>query len=257
MGCRSWFAGLAIVVHAAFIAAPTVFADDSQPKSAATGEEKLSSTRQAIKWSKDRLTELDASIAVLEQDAAKLQADARSRAEAGLAKLRERRDVYFAEVEEANANVKTWTDAQVTEAKKSLDETSKEFESERDSYLDSIKADLATRRAALKAELDARQKAWQGSIDELSDRAGKVSDKQKADIEARIASLKKQADEEKARIGRLQNASNESWKTMKKGFSDAQQLFANTYASVRKSIEDALEEKKPEDNKGQPEGTAQ
>jgi len=255
MGCRSWFAGLAIVAHAVFIVVPVAVADDSQPKSAVTSDEKLSLTRQAIKWSKERLSELDATIAVLEQNAAKLQADGRSQAEAGLKKLRERRDAYFAEVEEANSNVKTWTDTQVAEAQKSLDETSAAFESERDRYLDSIKADITMRRAALKAELDARLKAWQVSIDELRAEAGKVSDERKADIEARIASLKKQADEEKARVGRLQNASSDSWKTMKRSFADAQKLFSDTYASVRKSIEDAIDEKQPDGNNGQTEGT--
>ena len=231
--------GLVILAQTALFAAPVAFAQDSTSHSSSASQVKPSTARRAIQWSQDRLTEFDATIAALEQDAAKLQGDTRVRAETALKKLRERRSAYRAQAEEAVANTRTWTESQVADARKSLDENWTAFQTATDEYLETTKADLATRRAVLEAELDARRKAWQKSIDELRAQANKLSADQRAAIEARIDALKKQADEAKARIGRLQDASSEAWNTAKKSSADAQKLFFDTYDSIRKSIEDA------------------
>lgn len=239
MKLRLFAAGLALVAVTAAVVDPTAFAQDTTSQTRPASQDDRSLARQAVEWSQDRLSELDAAIAILEQNAAKLQGEARARADAALKTLRERRDAYRVRAEEAAANAKTWTDAQVAEARKSLDDTWTAFETARDDYLDAVKADLATRRAVLEAELDARQKAWQKSIDELRVKAAKLGADQRAAIDARIAALKAQADEAKARIGRLQDASAGAWETTKKSYAEAQKLFLDTYASIRKSIEDA------------------
>jgi hypothetical protein len=239
MKIRSTALCLAILAQTALFAAPVAFAQDSTSHPSSASPAKSSTARQAIQWSQDRLTEFDATIAALEQDAAKLRGDARGRAETALKKLRDRRDAYRAQAEEAVANTRTWTDSQAADARKSLETNWTAFQSATDEYLETTKADLATRRAVLEAELDARQKVWQKSIDELRAQASKLSSEQRAAIEARIDALRAQADEAKARIGRLQDASGKAWNTAKKSSSDAQRLFFDTYASIRKSIEDA------------------
>lgn len=148
--------------------------------------------------------------------------------------LRDRRDAYRAQAEEAAANAKTWTDAQVAAAQKSLDDGWTAFQAARDRYLEAAKVDLATRRAILEAELDARQKAWRSSIDELRSKASKLAADQRAAVDARIAALNAQVDKAKARIARLEDASAEAWGKTKKGYADAQNLFFDAYASIRK-----------------------
>lgn len=229
--------GLAILAQATLFAAPVTFAQDSTSHPSSS-QGKPSPARQAIQWSQDRLAEFDATIAVLERDAAKLQEDARAKAESALNELRDRRDAYRTKAEEAVANAKTWTDTQAADARKSLDESWTAFQTATDKYLEATKADLATRRAVLEAELEARQKVWQKSTDELRAQANKLSAEQRAAIETRIDALKAQADEAKVRIGRLKDASSETWNTAKKSYADTQKLFFDTYASIRKSIED-------------------
>jgi chromosome segregation ATPase len=230
---------LAILAQTALFAAPVAFAQDSTSPPSSASPAKSSAARQAIQWSQDQLTELDATIAALEQDAAKLRGDARGRAETALKKLREKRDAYRAQADEAVANTRTWTESQAAVARKSLEKNWTAFQTATDEYLETTKADLATRRAVLEAELDARQKAWQKSIDELRAKADKLADEQRAAIKARIDALSAQADEAKARVGRLRDASGKAWNTAKKSSADAQRLFFDTYASIRKSIDDA------------------
>lgn len=236
---RPWALGLAILAQVALLTTVPTLAQDSNPSSAPASPGQRSSARQAMEWSRDRLSELDAAIAVLEQDAAKLQGDGRARAEAALKELRETREAYRIKADDAMANARTWTDAQVADARKSLDENWAAFEAKLDAYLDKIEADLATRRAVLEAEFEARQRAWQRSIDELRAEADKLVAKEKADIETRISVLKAQADQAKARVGRLQEASRGAWETAKRSYADTQKLFFDTYDSIRKSIWDA------------------
>jgi len=241
MKSRSWAFCLAILAEVTLLAAPSGFAQDQAPRAARSEQDQPSSTRQAIQWSQDRLSEFDAAIASLEQDLAKRQADVRAKADAALKELRNTREAYRVKAEEAAANARTWTDTQLADALKALNERSTLFQAKVAEYLDTVKADLATRQAVLEAEFEARQKAWQKSIDELRTEAGKLAAKQRADIDARIDALKAQVDEAKARVGRLQTASREAWDVVTRNYADAQQRFADTYNSIRKSIKDAVQ----------------
>ncbi|MBC7152338.1 MAG: hypothetical protein H5U22_23420 [Rhizobium sp.] len=242
MKLRLFAAGFALLGQTALIAAPAAFAQDTISQTRPNAQDDPSLARQAVEWSQDRLAELDATIAVLKKESARLQGEARAKADETLKTLREKRDAYQAQAEEAVANASSWTDAQVATASKSLDENWTAFQIALDDYLRLAKADLATRRAILEAELEARQKAWQRAIDELSAEARKLAADQRAAINKRIAALNvekdKARDEAKARIDRLKDASAEAWETTKKGHADAQQVFFDTYASIRKSIKD-------------------
>ncbi|MBC9882972.1 hypothetical protein G8O24_37355 [Bradyrhizobium sp. INPA01-394B] len=239
MRSRSWASCLAILAEVMLLAAPSGFAQDQASQSAPSSQP--SSARRAIQWSQDRLSEFDAAIASLEQDLAKRQADVRAKADATLKELRDTREAYRVKTEEAAANARTWTDAQVADARKALDERSTAFQAKVGEYLDTVKADLATRQAVLEAEFDARQKAWQKSIDELRTDASKLAAKQRADIDARIDALKAQVDEAKARVGRLEAASREAWEAVTRNYADAQQRLADTYNAIRKSIKGATQ----------------
>jgi len=238
MKLRPSVIGVALAALAALSAAPVAFAQDTTGQSQSAPQDDPSLARRAVEWSQDRLAELDASILALEKESARLQSEARTRADEALKALRDRRDAYRTQAEEAAANARTWTDAQIAAARKSLDDNWAAFQATRDRYLEAAKADLATRRAILEAEIEARQKAWQNSIDELRARASKLAADQRAAIDARIAALNAQVDEAKARIARLEDASAEAWEKTKKSYADAQKLFSDTYASIRKTIED-------------------
>ncbi len=233
MKLRSWTFGIAILAHVSLLAAPAALAQGS-----ASGQP--SPARQAIQWSQDRLSELDAAVAKADQDIATRQADTRAKGEAALKDLRAQRDVYKVKVNEAASNAKTWTDAQVAEANKSLDEAATAFQVKLGEYLDTVKSDVAGRRALLEAEYEARQKAWQKSIDELRTEARKLDAKQRADIDARIDALKAQMDDAKVRIGSLHEASREAWAAVTRDYAEAKQRVSETYNSIRKSIKEAM-----------------
>ncbi|MBB3810369.1 hypothetical protein [Pseudochelatococcus contaminans] len=233
--------GLALAAQAMLFPVPAVFAQDSASQAQPVSQDDPSVARQALEWSRGRLAEIDAAIGVIEQDAARLQGDAKAKAEAALKTLRETRDTYRSKADEAAKNAKAWTDKQVAEAQKSLEESWTAVQTARDEYLDAIKADLATRRAVLEAEIDAQQKAWQKSLEELKARSKTIAADQRAAIDARIAALNAQVNEAKARLGRLQDASAEAWQAVKRDYAETQKRLSDTYVSIRKSIEDATQ----------------
>ncbi|WP_226562312.1 hypothetical protein [Salipiger thiooxidans] len=237
--------GLALASLAALSPASLALAQNSSAQTQSAERDAPSPARQAVEWSQNRLAELDATIALLEEKATGLQSDAFAKAEEALKVLRARRDAYQAQAEDAFANAESWTDAQIEQARQSLDESWTAFLADRDAYLDAAKVDLETRRDILEAELEARRNAWRQSLEELRAEAAGLAKDQRAAIDARIAELgaemDKAGDGVKARIDRLQIASTEAKETLQQSYADAQELFLKTYVSIRKSIREGSE----------------
>ncbi len=229
---RSWIFSVAVVSQVALAAA-------SLSPSPALASDPLSPARQAVQWSENRLAEFDAAIGSLEQDAAKREGKIHANAVAAIADLRKQRDAYQAKVSEARSKITTWTDTQVVDARKSLDEASLIFHAKMGEYFDRTKADVTARKAALEAEFAARQKTWQKSIDELRTEAGKLDAKSRTAMNARIDALKLQMDGAKAQIERLRVASHTAWSAAARDYAHAERRFLDAYTSIRRSMKDA------------------
>jgi len=242
MPLRNWRIGAAMLASVSVLPATYVRGEDKAPAGASSTEKpsETSVTRQAIEWSQERLAELDATIAILEKNAAELQGTARVKADATLKQLRDTRDAYRAELQEALDNSRTWTEAQIAAARKALDDGWTTFQSETEAYLADVQADFATRKAVLMAQIEVRQKALQDSVERLKADAGKLAESQRVAIESRIAALDTQVQEGKARFVRLKEASSDSWESAKQSYADVQKQISDTYLSIRKSISDAV-----------------
>ena len=234
--------GLAVLVQAGLALAPAqaqaqAQAQQSSESTPAAQASEPSLARQSIEWSQTRLTELDAAIAVFEQNLAKRNGNTRAKVEVALQELKGKRDAYRAEAAAAQAKIRS--EQELAQARQSLDDSWTALQGTKDRYLDTVQADVATRRAVLQAEFDARQKAWQEAIDGLSADAARLSAEQRVAIEARIEALKVRVEEEKARAARLRDASAQAWESAKQSYAEAQQNFAQTYSSIHESIAEA------------------
>lgn len=216
---------------------------------AAADDEDLSASRQAIAWSQDRLSELDAGVSAVEADAATLRADTRIKADRRLADLRAAREAYRVKAADAAANAGAWTDAQFDEAQRSLDQSWDDFDTALESYLDETDADLTRRRTVLEARLHAREESSRKAIADLRTRAQRLTVEERAKAETRIAALEAQERSARDRIARLQDASKESWRTVVQSFAETRRLFAETYLSIRQSFADAAEDEAEADKK--------
>jgi hypothetical protein len=202
----------------------------------------LSASRQAIAWSQDRLSELDAGVSAVEADAATLRADTRITADRRLADLRAARESYRAKAEDAAANASSWTDTQFDEAQRTLDQSWEDFDTALEAYLDETHADLKRRQAVLAVRLHAREESSSRAIADLRSRAQSLSAEERIKAETRIAALEAQERSARARLGRLEDASEESWRTVIQSFAETRALFAETYLSIRQSFAEAAKD---------------
>jgi len=192
-----------------------------------------------VDWAKERLSEIDAAITILEEQASNLHDDARKRADDALEKLRTTREAYRAEIEGALADGRQKTEAQISETRAVLDARWNEFEHDLGGYLDTINSDVALRKAVFEARMNAEGQYWRRAIAELKTSATNVATEQRAAIEARIAELQGDAEAAKARLGKLEQAGGETWSALRDGLTDASQLFDKTNDAVRTAIERA------------------
>ena len=248
---RLWAAGVGAMVAVVLLAASTTLAharssaQTEEGKPTPAEQKPLSAPRSTIKWSQEKLVEMDETIAVLEQDARYARAETRLKAQAALDRVRQTRDSYRAEIQQAAGQVETWSAPQIASAQRSLDTKWRAFETQRDTYLATTKANIVTRRAVL----DARVRAWEQSIESLRSDAARLNASPRSDIDRRIAVLQGQIDEAKVTNSRLQDASTKSWNLVKKKSTTANQLFRDTYVSIWKSIAEAMEAGSDEEKK--------
>jgi hypothetical protein len=237
MNTRILILGAALLapVSAAAWATPPVARQDQEAAEAPAPQHErkdVSASRQAIAWSQDKLVELDATIAVVEKDAAKLKGKARADAAGKVAELKQAREAYRLEAEEAATKAKLLSDAKIIAAREALDARRVVFDAKLEAYLDSVHASVETRRSVLQAQVDARQAAWQKRIDRLDQSASRLSAAEKSKADARIAELARQKDQAKHRAGELKDASKKSWAIVRRNADGAEQLFLDTYRSV-------------------------
>jgi len=193
----------------------------------------------AIDWTRERLSEIDATIATLEENARTLSNDARLRAEATLEKLRATRDAYRAEVERALADSQTRTQAQIAESQAALQGRWDAFEQDVEAYFTTVNSEVAVRKAVFEARLQAQLRHWQQAIDDLKASAATVAAEQRAALDARIAELQAQVDAAKARLAEVRQAGDAVWSDLRNSLADARRLFDRTYESVKATIDRA------------------
>ncbi|MCW5735894.1 MAG: hypothetical protein KIS73_17320 [Enhydrobacter sp.] len=238
MSLRKLGGGFALAIQAAVLVIP--YGAVAQGKaSTAESQTDPSGARGAIDWAKSRLSEIDATIATLEQDARKVGSDVRAGANTILQRLRATRNGYHAEIERAAADTRETTEARVSEMRAALDSRWNDFERDVEEYLTTVDAQIAVRKAVFEARLKAAQLYWDRAISDLRKSAGNMAADQWAALEARVAELKAQSDAARARLVKLEEAGSGMWSALRDGLTEARLLFDKTHDSIRTAIERA------------------
>src|SRR4249920_3693441 len=109
-----------------------------------------------LNWAKERIDEMDATLASLEAKASELQADARSKANQALADMRKKRDDFRDTLKkQSDANEAVWI-----KEKTRLQCEWNAFETEVEKYIESSSQKIEQQQALFKTQADAQVKAW-------------------------------------------------------------------------------------------------
>jgi hypothetical protein len=175
-----------------------------------------SSMHSYVDWTKERLDEIDANLASFESSAAKLQTDARTKAEPAIAHMRAARDAF----REAMKQQSQATEAALAISKKELETKWTAFEADVQTYLDVTDKHVNDQQAAFMARAAAQSQAWQDAIDKLQKSTASGVAQSRDDIEKVVKHMTDEAGAAKVKLDQLNKAGGESWTAMRSALSE-------------------------------------
>jgi hypothetical protein len=174
-----------------------------------------------LNWAKQRLDEMDATLASFEAAAGKVKAESRSKAAQIVADLKKRRDEFQARMKaEAQAG-----EAALQATKTQLEGDWKGFEAQVKAYFETIGKQIEQQQATFQDVAAAQIKAWQQAADKLRDEASKVAAAKRADVEAALTQMKADAKDAEGRLQKLKQAGNQSWTALSAALDDSRKSF--------------------------------
>jgi hypothetical protein len=174
-----------------------------------------------LNWAKERIDEMDATLASLEAKAGQLQADSKAKANQLVADLQKHRDEFQAAVKkQAEAGEAAW---QAT--KPQLESRWNEFEAQVKTYIDTVGKQVQQQQATFRGVAAAQVKAWREAADKLGDAAAQVAATQRANIDTALKQMKAGASEAEAQFQKLKQAGSESWSVFGAALAESRKAF--------------------------------
>lgn len=172
-------------------------------------------------WTKQRLDEMDATLAVLEANADHVKADSQAAAEALIADLKKRRTAFHAKVQAQAHRGEAAMHAGIAQ----LETQWHAFEAQLKTYFETVGKQIEHREAAFQNIAAAQARAWNEVLEELHTEAARVTAAGRADIDLAIKTLKTEAVEAETRLQRLKMAGTESWSALSTALAESRQAF--------------------------------
>ena len=186
-------------------------------------------------WAKDRLDEIDATLASFEASVAHRSADIRHKANGALSQIRTSRDAF----RQTLKNEKDSTEAAWTKATTALETDWKTFESGVEAYLAAVGQEVEHREAAFKVRADAQQKAWHDAMAVFETSVAKMANEGKAEFQAALQKMKAEAKVATANLERLRGASDKSWSALKTALTETRTAFDRADHAVHEAFKRA------------------
>ena len=156
-------------------------------------------------WAKERIDEIDATLASLESKAGGVQADVRAKANQVLADLREKRDDFRDTIKkQAESNEAAWIGAK---ARLETDWTA--FEADVQKYIETVGKQAEQRQATFQARTAAQLKSWNEMTDKLLGNAKEFAAERRGEIDATVKRMKADAAAAQEKLEKLSRAGSE------------------------------------------------
>jgi hypothetical protein len=174
-----------------------------------------------LNWAKERIDEMDATLASLEARASQVQADSKVKAKELISELKKRRDEFQVILKkEADAGEAAWE-----RAKKQLEAHWNEFEAQVKAYIETIGKQVQQQQATFQNVAAAQVKAWHEAADQLHSEAAKVVAARRVDVDAALKQMKADASRAEAQLQKLKQAGSESWTALGAALAESRKAF--------------------------------
>ena len=188
-----------------------------------------------LNWTKERIDEMDATVASLESKAAELRSESRSKADQVIADLRKKRDEFESTVKKQAEAGEAARDATM----KRLEVQWKGFETEVNSYLEGLGKDIKQQQAVFQSQFTAQMNAWHETADKTHAAAAEFAAERRKDLDAAVTRMKADAAVAQERLQKLAGAGTESWSALNAALAASRAAFDRANQTARDAFERA------------------
>jgi len=174
-----------------------------------------------LNWAKQRIDEMDATLASLEGKVSQLKADLKPKADQLIDDLRKQRQEFGAQVE---AQTRAGEAAAQT-TKSQLESRWSDFEALVKGYFETVGKQAEHQNATFQAVAAAQAKAWREVVDTFRNEAAKLATARRADLDAAIKQMNSDAAEAEARLQSLRQTGADSWATVSSALAESRKAF--------------------------------
>jgi hypothetical protein len=174
-----------------------------------------------LNWAKERIDEMDATLASLEANASQVQAEFKVKANQLIADLKKRRDQFQAAVKkQAETGEATWE-----RTKAQLESQWNGFEAQVKTYIDTVGKQIEQQQATFRDVAAAQVEAWREAADKFHDAATKLAAERRADFDAAVKQMRADASKAEARLQKLKQAGSDSWTALSAALAESRKAF--------------------------------
>jgi hypothetical protein len=195
----------------------------------------LSSMHFYLNSAKQRIDEMDATLASLEAQAGQVQAEAQAKAAQIVAQLKKQRDEFQADVKkQSEASGAAWE-----RNKAELESRWKAFQAQVTTYVETAAKQVPQQQALFRDVAAAQAKAWREATDTIGEVAAKFAAGRRADVDAALKKMKADAAEAETRLQQLGKTGQQSWAALSTGLAEARKAFDRANQAAWDAVKDA------------------
>lgn len=180
-----------------------------------------SSVHAYLNWTKQRIDEMDATLASLEAKGGQVKAESKARAEQMLVEMKQQRDEF-----QAKATVQVQAGEAATQAAKAqLESQWRGFEARVKTYFETVGKQVEQQQVTFWDVAAAQAQAWHDVSETFHREAVKIAAARRADLETAVKRMKADATEAEARLQKHKQTGSESWAALSAALAESRKAF--------------------------------
>ena len=189
-----------------------------------------------LNWAKERIDEMDATLASMEANVAHVQADARAKANQALADMRKKRDDFRDTLKkQADANEATWI-----REKARLQSEWNTFETDVRKYVESVGKQIEQQQETFKRQAAAQVKAWREAAENLHTAAKDFAGERRGEIEATVKHMEADATAAEEKLRKVNEAGKQSWSALTTALAETRAAFDRANQTAQEAFKRAV-----------------
>ncbi len=197
---------------------------------------KYSAVHFYLNWAKERIDEMDATLASLEAKVGEVQAaDARAKANQTLADMRKKRDDFRDTLKkQADANEAVWI-----KEKARLQSEWNAFEAEVKKYVESSGKQIEQQQATFKLQAAAQVKAWREAAEKLRTAGKEFAAERRSEIETTVKRMETDAAAAEQQLRKMNEAGKQSWSALMTALAETRAAFDRANQAAQEAFKRA------------------